>query len=133
MSKKPRYITVDVVLRTNHGSKALIRAFEATDEYVQKNDWGDRDGLRWCIVVSLCPERNADACIRKFCEETFKAFSPKANKQWFRAGKREFFIGYDLAKRGKKNHCFQDHLSGETIALAANLKAGIGSILYRQT
>jgi hypothetical protein len=92
MTKQTEYITVDLVVRTNHETDHLIAFLENRDHIVDKHKWDDR--YAWLLNVS-CPRpfENPELCIQNYCSE-ISALPAEAKKQWGNAQFKEFFIGY---------------------------------------
>ena len=125
MPPKTSYVTVDLVVKGDHGTENLTACLEANDYFVQKHDWND--GNRWYLNVS-CPRDfgEAEACIDQYCEDLSR-LPAEARSEWELARYREFFIGYHV---GLAPPCYDNHPSAGTIAKVAGLGAGIGIALY---
>ena len=125
MTPKTRYVTVDLVVKGDLSTDRLRAHLESKDYFVQKHDWND--GNKWYLNIS-CPRDfgDAESCIQQYCDD-LSALPYPARVEWGQARFREFFIGYHV---GVDPHCFENHLSQETVARAARLGAGIGIALY---
>ena len=122
--KTTRYITVDVVLKTNDECDALMKTFADRDDSVDKCEWNKQH--KWHVCISLMPHDDAESCIYQFCKD-LESFPQDARDEWDRAATKEFFIGYDI---GDQPHCYAEHLSSKVIQLVASLGGGIGLALY---
>jgi len=125
MPKTTRYVTVDIVVRTNHECDHLAKAFQEPDYVVQKLPWDDC-GHKWFMNISSLPNANANSCIEKQCQD-IASFPVEEKEEWEISEFKEFFIGYHV---GDIPFCYEDHLSGDVIAAVNQLGAGIGLALY---
>jgi len=127
MARVSRYITLDIVVKTNGDCDSIAKAFnESAGYFVQKHQWND---YKWYLNISGGGAGNASEAIEKHCRY-IAAFEGPAKEAWDAAEVKEFFIGYE---GGESPTCFDSHISAQGIAMAAQLGAGIGIAIYPAT
>jgi uncharacterized protein (DUF2236 family) len=123
MSRKTRFISVEVLIKTDHAYDAFVQWF--TDQGEPVTVVPD-DKYRFQIYFAPLPGRSPDETIRRLCRQIADLSGPP-RQQWETAGFREFYIGYEL---GEEPLCYDEHLSCETVSAAVSVGAGIGWALY---
>lgn len=123
MSRTTHFISVEVVIKTDHAYDAFVQRFTEQGEPVTVVP---DEEYRSQIYFAPLPSRSPDETIRRLCRQIAE-LSGLPRQQWDAAGLREFYIGYQL---GKEPLCYDDHLSSETLSAAVSVGAGIGWALY---
>ena len=123
MLRQSRFISVEVVIKTDHDCDAFVQWFQSQDNHVEKMPCGTH---RWHVYFAPLPSSSADSTIQILTTMILEL--PENIKiQWDQAGIREFIIGYHV---GDEPISYQDHFIPETLAMAAQVGAGIGITLY---
>ena len=122
-TKKTNFISVEVVLKTNHKSKKFIKWFEDKDNYVEKLEWHTH---KWFIYFAPLPSKNPCKTISSICKD-INSLPEDIKEEWNKADFREFNIGY---YGGEDPHAYLDNISAKTISKVKKLKAGIGISIY---
>jgi hypothetical protein len=127
MSQFTRYITVDMVIKTNEATDHLIHYLDQKGYYTQKHEWNEGD--KWYLNIS-CPHDfdTPESCILKYCEDLAELPS-EALTEWESANFKELFIGYST---GTSPHCVQHHIPLATISTLSSHGLGLGIAIYSQ-
>ncbi|MES2568905.1 MAG: hypothetical protein V4710_02490 [Verrucomicrobiota bacterium] len=123
MTRKTQFISVEVVIKTDHSYKEFVQWFTEQDNYVAVVPCDTHQAY---IYFAPIPWETPDATIRNLCKQIL-ALPELPRQQWAAAAYREFYIGYDV---GEEPACYHDHLSCETLSAALSLGAGVGWALY---
>lgn len=123
MSRQSRFISVEVVIKTDHDCDAFIQWFQSEDNYVDKMPC---ETHRWHVCFAPIPCSSADSTIQALAK-MIQGLPPNIKRQWDEAGVREFFAGYQV---GDDLTAYVDHFGSDTLSLAAHLGAGIRIALY---
>lgn len=123
MTRKSRFISVEIAIRTNLDSDAWVKWFEAQDHYVDKHAWDDP---KWYIYFAPTQWKDANTTIKNLCE-MIKNLPDEVREAWERAEHREFYAGYEI---GDEPHCFAENIELETLEACIALGASIGYALY---
>ena len=123
MTKKTRFISVEIAIRTDMGCDGWIEWFEQQDNHVAKLDGGDS---KWYVYFAPIPSIDANKTICDLCAEIEK-LPQSVRKHWDNANKREFHIGYHV---GDAPHCYDQHFELETIQRVVKLNASIRITMY---
>ena len=122
-SKKTQFISVEVVLKTNHKCDKFVKWYEKQDNCVVKLKW---DTHKWYVYFAPLPSKNPDKTIKAICKD-ISSLPKGVRKEWDKADFREFNIGYHA---GEEPFSYLDNISSKTIKKVEKLKAGIGISLY---
>ena len=123
MPTTSRFISVEIVIKTDGDCDAFADWFSAQDNYVEKLPC---DTHRWCVCFAPLSSGSVDMIIRDMCEG-ISDWPELIRRQWDEAALREFFIGYEI---GTEPIAHLDHISSSTLELAARFGAEIGLALY---
>lgn len=123
MPQQFAFISVEIAIKTDHDCDAFVEWFQAQDNYVHKLPW---ETHRWYVYCDPLHYSSADLTIQKLCEMVLE-LPAHVKKQWDDAGVREFLVGYEI---GDEPRSYDDHFSQETLSMAAQVRAGIGIMLY---
>ena len=123
MPSETRFISVEVVIRTNSDCEDWISWFEQQDNHIAK---GPTDNHASYVYFAPLPSKDANSTIKRLCRE-IEALPENVHQQWIRADEREFFIGYHV---GEKPHCFVEHLETDTLDLVNQHNASVRVALY---
>ena len=121
-----RFISVEIVIKTDGDCEAFVDWFRAQDNYVEKIPC---DTHRWYAYFAPLPSDSADATVRNICEG-IPGWPEVVRKQWDEAAFRELFVGYEV---GTDPIAHLDHFAPGTLELAARYGAGIGFAFYPST
>ncbi len=122
-SKKSRFISVEIFIRTNADAVEFVKWFEDQDNYVCKVP---SDSEKWYIYCDPISGSNADEVISNLCQMV-EDFPKGVRQDWDQAERREFYAGYNV---GDKPFCFTEDLHIDTLKSAIRVNAGIGYALY---
>lgn len=123
MAKETRFISVEVVIRTNSACPEWISWFEQQDNHVTNNPTESHASF---IYFAPLPSGDANSTIQRLCEE-INGLPVNVRRHWIDADKREFFIGYHV---GETPHYFVEHLDTKTLDLVHDQDASIRVALY---
>ncbi|MEM7479196.1 MAG: hypothetical protein AAF483_29780 [Planctomycetota bacterium] len=118
-----RFVSVEVVIRTNSDCQEWIDWFEAQDNHVANISTEDHASF---VYFAPLPSSDADSTIRRLCREIMQ-LPDEIRRHWKSADAREFFIGYHV---GETPHCFIEHLQADTMALVHEQDASVRIALY---
>lgn len=117
------FISVEIVLYTDHDPDEWNAWFEKQDNHVTRNQG---DETKWHVFFAPLPYQDADTTIRNLCNEIVK-LPEEIKRHWTNAVRREFFIGYQA---GSEWPSFEDQVSLCTLQSVVNLKAEIRLVIY---
>jgi hypothetical protein len=123
LSTRTEFISVEVVIKTNHPSAEFVDWFAARGKDVTVLPW---DTHRYHIYFDPAPRHTPEETIRELCQQ-IAALSGLPRAQWDAADFREFYVGY---RTGDEPFCYAEHFSRETLLAVASVGAGIGYALY---
>ena len=123
--KKTEYITVDLVVRTNHEVDRLVVALEELGYLVDQHDWNEVYSV-FLNVSCDYPGETPEDCIESYCEQLEK-LPADAKSQWDAAGFKELYIGYNV---GEEPSCFSSHIRADLVERVSHLNVGVGVALY---
>ena len=123
MTRKSKFICVEIAIKTDFDSDEFIRFFEEQDNFVQKHP---SENHKWYIYFDPTPYKDANMTILKLCE-VISNLPTEVRTEWDKAAHREFFAGYEV---GEEPHCFAEHIELKTIQACINIGACIGYALY---
>jgi hypothetical protein len=126
MSKKSRFISVEIVVKTDGDCDAFVDWFRSKDNYVEKIPCNTH---RWYVYFAPLPSGSADMTIRNICEG-IPGWPEVVRRQWDEAAFCEFLVGYEI---GTDPSAHLDHFDPITLKLAAQVGAGISLALYPPT
>lgn len=123
MTRQSRFISVEIVIKTDYDCDAFVEWFHSRDNYVEMMPC---ETHRWYIYFAPIPCSSANSTIQ-ILSKMIQELPANIMKQWNEAGFREFVAGYHA---GDDPLTYVDHFSAETLSLAAQVGAGIGIALY---
>ena len=123
MPKKTRFVSVEVVIRTNNDCRDWIAWFERQDNYVKNMSSENHASLVYFAPLS---SGDANLTIRRLCQE-ISELPDNVRRQWADADEKEFFIGYHI---GETPLCFVEHIDTDTLELVHQNGASIRIALY---
>lgn len=123
MPKKTRFVSVEVVIRTNSDCQDWIAWFECQDNYVTNMRSESHASF---VYFAPLPSSDGNLTIRRLCQQ-INELPENVRRQWTDAEEREFFIGYHV---GETPHCFVEHLDVDTLELVHQNGASIRIALY---
>ena len=123
MQQKSRFISIEIVIKTDHDCDAFVEWFHARDNHVEKMPC---ETHRWYIYFAPIPSSSADSTVQMLCK-MIAELPDNIMKQWNQAGYREFVAGYHVEMDAP---VFMDHFSPKTLTLVAQVGATIGIALY---
>jgi len=123
MPKETRFVSVEVVIRTNTDCQDWIDWFEHQDNYVAN---GPGENHASYIYFAPLPSSDANLTIRRLCKE-INELPDAVRRQWTGADGREFFVGYHV---GEAPNCFIEHFGIDTLELVRQQNASIRVALY---
>lgn len=123
MPKETRFVSVEVVIRTNADCREWIAWFERSDNYVANVPSENHASF---VYFAPLPSDDANLTIRRLCQE-IDELPEKVRRQWTDAAEREFFVGYHV---GETPQCFIEHLDVDTLGLVHQHGASIRIAMY---
>lgn len=123
MPKQTRFVSVEVVIRTNSDCQDWIAWFESQDNYVTNMPSENHESF---VYFAPLPLGDANQTIRRLCQE-ISELPENVRRQWADADQREFFVGYHV---GETPPCFTEHIDSDTLELVYQIGASIRIALY---
>lgn len=123
MSKQTRFVSVEVVIRTNADCQDWVAWFERLDNCVTMMSGENHESF---VYFAPLPSSDANQTIRRLCQE-INELPENVRRQWADAEQREFFIGYHA---GEAPPCFTEHIDSDTLELVCQNGASIRIGLY---